>query len=433
MSRNHFDEFLFIKSELKEEIKRIGRGRGGEYIPYIATDEDREWSSLSAEAQISSTISSYEEKPIKDENDIFIVLGLSKRYNVKEDGSLSESFRVFTSDIFNVINILSAEILAYLNQDHNRILIKCPYSVLLEFQENLRYMNKYFNPVKRFGPLLKKEQLSYFLYEDKEWESQEKIVIIQLMPNIAAEKKLEHISILRNYLKKMNINIVDLFDDENIIVNINKEQAEKILNDIDFVFGIIELPIATLNNSTTLDSFVSKEKEDISKEPFSPTAHDSLPLICLLDSGINEIVPLSQLIIEKDGFFLFPDYDDGCEPYGHGTPIACLASLSENLSSPGAKIISYKVYSDSQTNLYIRALRRGITQYSNRTRLFLSSIVLEQRNPVATMLIDRLVQSLNILMIMSAGNIRKKELLENINGGIPYPVLNQNYPVSDPA
>jgi len=409
MSRDHLDEFLFIKSDLKEEEKRIGRPGGrGEYAPYVATDEDREWSSLPAEEQISSTISSYEERPIKDENDVYVVIGLSKRYNIRKNGSLSEKFRVFTSDFFQVINRLSAEILAYLNQDHNKILIKCPYTALLEFHENKRYINKYYSPIERFGPLLIKEKLSLFLYEDKGWISLEQPVIIQLMPNISTEKKLEHITILKNYLETMSVNIVDIIDNGNIIVIISKEQAENILNDIDFIFNITELPIATLNDSITLDRFMSREKKNTSNEPLSPTSLDSLPTICLLDSGVNDILPLSDLLIEKDGFFLFPDYDDGCEPYGHGTPIACLASLSENLSRPGAKIISYKIYSDSKKNLYLRALRRGITQYSDRTRLFLSSIVLENRNPSVTTLIDRLVQSSNILMIMSAGNIKKK-------------------------
>lgn len=428
MEQDSSNQFLFIKSELGQEEKRTGRGRGGEYVPYKPTEEDEYWSSMSVEEQITSTIASYEKKSIKDEDLIYLVLGLAKQFSVKENGELSDRYKIFTPDFDNIVTRLSADVLAYLNRDHNKILIKCPVTNLMEFQEKERYNNKYFLPVKRIGPLLKSEQISPSLLYDHDWEKEEKNVILQTMPNIGVEKRSEYYHKMMSIIDKEDIDVTNI-DNDVIYLKLDKKTAESLLEKSDLIFKIEKTPTAILDNYLTLDTYIEKKGQ----KPINENNYSLIPEICLLDSGINEIPCISGLISEKTGYYRFLNYDDGVETYGHGTPIACLASLSEDLDSPGARIISYKIYSDAQKNLALRGFRQGIINYSQRTRLFLSSIVFENYNPIATTLLDRMIQNANICFIMSAGNIQKEKLLEEIRNGINYPIYNFKYSVSDPA
>jgi len=434
MEPNASNQFIFIKAEIREEERRTGRGGGGIYRPYVPSEQDASWTSMEIADQISSTISTYEKKSIKDEEEIFIVLGLSKKHSVNDKGELREKYTIFTSDFWSVINRLSAEVLTYLNQDHDRILIKCPVSKLIDFQEKERYNNQYFIPVIRIGPLLKNEQIAYSLISDEEWEDEKKPVLLQLMPNIENEKRNEYYHKLLSELNKEDVDIIDLLDNGVLYLNINKNMAEDLLEKSDFIFKIENIPTGFIENYHTLDRFVQGGSEGSDLEDIQPTNPNSLPEICILDSGVNDIPPLSGLISVRECYFRFYDNnDDGVDPYGHGTPIACLASLSETLRNPAARIISYKVYSDAQRNWALHGIRNGITKYSERTRLFLSSIVFEYPNPIATTLLDRMIQNYNICFIMSAGNIEKSTIFENIRGGIGYPRYNLNYSVSDPA
>ena len=174
------------------------------------------------------------------------------------------------------------------------------------------------------------------------------------------------------------------------------------------------------------------EGEVSSLENEKPTIN-SLPIVCLLDSGVSDIPQLNRLVIQRDGYH-FRELEDGAKDDGHGTPIACLAVYGEELLQPKARIISYKIFAEDQKNLDLRAYQQAIAKYSNQTRIFLSSINFKRQNAYITSELEHLIQASNVCMIISAGNIRsKQQILNYAFNGTPSSMYVHNYPVEDPA
>ena len=115
------DDFIFVPSRRVEKKRVKGFGIGGETIPYEPEEEEEEWVSKEIKEQISSTISSIQEKELKDVEHVYIVLGLSKKLFIRERRLPKRRLRIFDTNALAVLNRLSAEVLAYLNEERARI------------------------------------------------------------------------------------------------------------------------------------------------------------------------------------------------------------------------------------------------------------------------------------------------------------------------
>jgi hypothetical protein len=431
--------FIFIKSEtIREKKPRKAAWPSAEFedIAYEPTEEEEEWAEKDIREQIRLTVSNIVEKEMKDNQNVYVVLGVSTKLFPTRKGSVGKRRQVFDPDMLTVLKRLSAVVLAYLNIEHNKLLISCPLSKLTQILNKERYSKKYFQNVKRIGPLLFEEQVPEHLREDSEWTKVAKPLLIQLIPNISSDKRREYVGKLVEYVRKISTETLEFENEEFISVSLAQEPTRELLQTSNFVFRVSEVPQGYVESTRSYRkrrrSKRAQTVEGISSSADFQNSANELPIICLLDSGVNDIPQLNGLVVSKDGY-RFQDLADGCKDAGHGTPIACLAVLGEALSEPRARIISYKIYSDNQRLLFHESYRRAIVKYSNQARIFLSSVNFMRESPEVTAYLDRLVQENNVCAVFSAGNIELRIVMDFANRGIPSSSYVSDYPVQDPA
>lgn len=435
------NDFLFVKSVVKSKImKKSTYGTEGNIIDYQPwEDEEEEWVKKPIREQIRTTVSNVRAMKLKDEERVYVAIGLSSSYTPHKT-KRPINIHVFNDDVKKVINCLSAKFLAYLNTEHNRILVSCSLSNLAKVSEIRKGCNsKYFRNVKRLSTLTYAERVSEHLRQDTEWKTTVRPILIQLIPNLPKEIEEQYSAKIIEHLMKIGREPIDINLDL-IVANLNKEATTELLETSNFVFHVSEVPQGVAQRlktrkqkrKPTVNSKFIVESKASSMENERPVIR-GLPVICLMDSGVSDIPKLSGLIIQKDGYH-FRDLTDGAKDDGHGTPIACLAIFGEELSQPKARIISYKIFAEDQKNLDLRAYQQAIANYSNQTRIFLSSINFKRQSPYITSELEHLVQASNICMIISAGNIRDKQrILDYAFEGTPCSIYVPNYPVEDPA
>ena len=237
------NDFFFVKSAVKSKTrKKPTYGGEGVEIPYEPWEGEEEWVEKEVREQITSTISKVKTKKLKDDERVYVVLGLSTSYNPRKDGKPAP-IHIFSENVKNVLNRLSAKILAYLNIEHNRLLVSCPLSNLSKLSESKRGCNsKYFHNVKRLSPLTFKEQVSEGLRQDTEWLTITKPILIQLVPNLPTEIRHQYMMEIIKYLREILAEPVDFDDSGFIAANLSKESTTELLETSNFVFRVSEVP-----------------------------------------------------------------------------------------------------------------------------------------------------------------------------------------------
>jgi len=260
------------------------------------------------------------------------------------------------------------------------------------------------------------------------------MMIIGLVPNLKSERRAQYITKVFDFLEKRKHEIYekDLAKDGFIITDATKQSMNQLVEDSTFIYKINPIPEG-IAKSIRLKSKKLNKTEVIGKPAsFTGNASKELPTVVLMDSGVNEIKPLSNILITKDGHN-FPDLDDGFPNHGHGTPIAHLLVYGESSTSPATKIISYKIYDENNKKVALQGYKSGIEKYANTTKLFLSSIGLEGIDDLETVYLERLVQEKNICFVCSGGTLSKNRLKYFLTNGPPYSQYVKLNPVEAPS
>lgn len=167
---------------------------------------------------------------------------------------------------------------------------------------------------------------------------------------------------------------------------------------------------------------------------------DNLPLVAVIDNGINRIPPLSTSIADFGYTF-----DLVYQPYStqgwHGTAVAVITATGERFFSGAAqlegdcRIVSYRIFEREQGQIDFIDFERIIRDcYSKGVRLFnlSSNIGFKPYNSdysFFSYLLDKLSYELDILFFISAGNLDASDLqniYKTMAAGIYNPVL--DYP-----
>jgi len=356
MSEMQKGKFQLIQVEkiIRENPKGVPIGRVSYIVPYRFTDEDSEYSSIDLGTQVESTISELASIEHKDEENVYIVLGLTTTHSPRKRDP-EDYIRIFDDNFLNILERLEGELIAYLNKEHDKVLISCPLNKLNEFNESKRYDYRYFiDKVNRISPLLLNEQLSKDIIEYEE-KTEEMFVIIILIPNIAEEKKTKYTNEISDYLREISKECAILEQEGMIITKLSYVESEEILKLFNYILKIEVVPEAKLQ-----DMEISSESIEKIVNDFSDSEIEDLPVVCILDTGVSTIPVLQKVVISRDGLPIFPDFTDGNDRRGHGTGIACLTSLGETLDEPYSKIISFKIFSHTRRNVAFQGIRQGI-------------------------------------------------------------------------
>ena len=243
--------FIFVKSEITDDKYAKGPSwskKPFEYRYEPTYDEDEEWVSKSLRDQIVGTVSSLQEKKMKDREKIYVVIGVKSQFTLYDDQSKIQNV-IFHQNTLRLIKSLSAEILCYLNKEHTNLLMSCRLCDLTHILNKSKFRMKYFDTVKRIGPLLPKEQISKHLQEDSEWATKSKDIVIELIPNIPIEKKSEYAKKVIQHLSSMDQTANSCCGEEFIVTTLDETSTKELLKTTNLIFRIAEVPKGVLEHS----------------------------------------------------------------------------------------------------------------------------------------------------------------------------------------
>lgn len=412
------NSFFSISSRNRPNPKQKSAGYTKSHTnePFEPFNDDTEIKDLPLMRQIRNTVSSVYDKTLKAPDEIFYVV--------------HSKITASDSDVESVLTKLDCDIIDYLNKDHSTVLVRGSNVELTKISAKTDLPKILTNNIYSIRTLEPDDQIPNNVKQ--ELFEQEKMIIISIMPNNNEERHKRYLNILKNFLTKKNLKLYEeeLETEGLIFTETNLDVVKELLNDSTFIHFVELVPDAiaqkikkknSKSNSkikSTASSFVKSKKK--------------LPFVVVLDSGVNEIPQLNGLIESRDSDgYLTPD--DKFEVDGHGTPIASLMCLGENLDSPVSKIISYKIFGSKIKNEPFAGLMKGIKKYSKlKKRLFLTSINYSDVSQKLESKLDKLIQRENICLVSSAGNITGPEILGELSTN-NYPDYIEKYPIQAPA
>lgn len=412
------DDFLLAKviSDVDKQPKPIAGGHTTpEFIKFDDKMDSENWKKDELEKQVKRTVSILEKKTMRQGDQIFFEV-----YPKAKPSSY---------EVRKMLNRFDAEIIGYKN-NNNLLLVSASNRILtrLVHEKIPGYVSDFLHMIK---PLTSKEQISHKINEKG---NTVQMMIISLMPNLESERRDQYVNKVYDFLKKEKHETYEKKLSENgfIITDATKQSMNQLAEDSTFIYKINLIPegiaksIRAKNKKSTKGEVLGKPAS------FSNIESKELPTVVLMDSGVNKIKSLENILISKDGYD-FSELDDGFPNHGHGTPIAHLVAHGENGSTAAAKIISYKIYDQNNKKVALQGYKSGIEKYAKTTKLFLSSIGLEGIDDLETVYLERLVQENNLCFVCSAGNIEEDQLRKHLIKGPPYPQYIKSNSVESPS
>lgn len=161
----------------------------------------------------------------------------------------------------------------------------------------------------------------------------------------------------------------------------------------------------------------------------------NLPIVTVIDNGVSRSGPLAGNVVPSLGYTfdsIYPAYS----PIGwHGTAVAMIATVGEQFYStaselePACRIVSYRIFEDSEGQIDFLKLDGVVRDaYSKGSRIFNLSAntgfkLYNGDYSYFGYFLDKLSYELDILFVISAGNLNGDDL-ENIyntvNDSVPY-------------
>lgn len=416
-------DFIQLKPKAGYYEKPVGRP-GDDYIPtkleYEKREEDGEWASKDFKQQVGDTSSYFEKKSLKKDNEVFYIL--------------SSAYTPANSKLEKALKRLSTNTLAYLDEKHARMLVSGSSDILKDLTKKdiPKYVKESFHMIR---PL---QEGDYFSTSLKGWKKGKMMVIITIPPNLEKKRSQEYLKSIKDYLKRQNSEIYDsgVSGINLLFTKVDYSTVKDLVNKSTFVHKIHAVPQSFAQKMKSSKNITHKKKAKIASAAgfdFPEKPKNTLPIITVLDSGLNQIQELNGLIIRRTSFINANLNDEKEEP-GHGTPISILSTYGEDLKIPVARIISHKIWSPKQNEDGYNGMINGVETYCDVSKIFVSSINFEESldDELLTEL-NHLIQEKNICFILSAGNIPPMDCVNFIQKNIPYRNYHQKYPVSSPS
>ncbi|MDE1840724.1 MAG: S8 family serine peptidase [Thaumarchaeota archaeon] len=409
--------FLQTKSTPKENrvIKTFHPMEKTE-IDFEAINEDEEFQDIPLIEQIKSTVSALSEKTVKSDDEVFYIIHP----------------KVPPSDygIEQVLERLDAEIVDYLDAKHTTFIVRGSNARLSKLTKKDTLPQILSGNIHVIRPVLDIDQISPDA--EKELQKENRISVIALMPNVAKEYNEKHAELLKNFFVENNFKTYSEFSEEGLFfTDADLSKIHEFLKKSTFVHFVEPVPLAFAQElKNAKDKQRGSSKVMVSgMEPLTKSV--DLPLVAVLDSGVNMIEPLKNIIENQDSYN-YATVNDISGDNGHGTAVATLLSLGENLGTPKTRIISYKIFEKPDDEKTFSGMIEGIKKFRNDTRLFLSSVNFGDLNPKLEAKLDKLVQRENLCFVNSIGNILPDKIEEGIRKS-GYPAYISDHKIQFPS
>lgn len=221
---------------------------------------------------------------------------------------------------------------------------------------------------------------------------------------------------LLSYLYKNNL-VYSYFEEGNYIEIIKEEQnideiIEKIVDNFDIVHTV-----NSYSSGVVAPNLYNQPQKGFG---FDITSGEELPIIGIIDTGIDSTTPLDSILIKDDTFNL-TDTTPFIDENDHGTGVAAIAALGNKLYPnhlgthiADALLLSIKIMSENQDVLFkddvIGLIRRANKEYG--VQIFTLTLGYKnykkhhEKASEYSIALDKLSHELNILIFISIGNNR---------------------------
>ena len=166
-----------------------------------------------------------------------------------------------------------------------------------------------------------------------------------------------------------------------------------------------------------------KKGELFELQSISLRASGVLPVLCIIDSGINSAHSYLQPYI-VDTYDVTTNSSTPCsDVVGHGSAVAGMAIYEGDVnSSPKSRVVAVKLTNAGRfSTLTLRSIEFVVKKFKQLTRVFNLSFSSLGPNPSTSKAIDDLAFRENILFVVSAGNIDSPTIVADLNSGETYP------------
>lgn len=406
------DEFLFAK--VNEEIFKREKIKPTPHEPEsFEVDFDEHLTDIESKGitqQVKETAEILEKKTIRDEEEVF--------YNIYPKYEISQP------NVKYLLERLGAQVVAYTDRKNNGLLLSASRERLQKLSEKpTKYL---INILRIIKPLDPDKQINNDLKKD----SGIQMAILSIIPHLELDKIYNYMGKMISFLADNNCKLygLDLQKYGFVFADVTLSVVNKLVDASTFIFHISKVPDAIAHEIRVSETVKKELKPTIS----TSIENKFLPTVVLMDSGVNEIPSLKNVLLSRDSY-LFENLDDEHKNSGHGTPIAHLIAYGENDKDPVANIISYKIWSDERKKWAYKGMINGIEKYHSQTRLFVSSIGIPFLPLEQIVVLEKLIQEKNICLVVSAGNIELLDIKTYLQSGAQYPDYLKFFPVIPPA
>lgn len=423
------DDHIFIEPEVTTYTKRVRRAGGypPTEVPHEEDEGTRERQRRGIRYWLEEVVTETKKKELRDETAYFVV-----DFRIKGDHPL----------IIPLLEKLQSRILTFLDKEKTKALVASEIEALDRTAKSRKEIPKSLAKIVfDIRPMRINEQIDERILTDETWRTEFKDVDIYVVPNIHVEKIERYVNWAKDFMQGNRTEIRDVLIDK-----FSKSGMLSVRTDFPTTFGLLQkssfvyrvhatpkIGIQKVGTRTLRYTPTQKKVTNSLTKRRNPTSNTSgLPEVCVIDTGVNHIAPLSTLISHRSSEPNMPDDNDHDD---HGTSVAYLVAYGEG-NSPRARIISHKVLSGSVRSSLISALARAISLYLHRTRIFTCSINFlydDDGTRFETWVMDRLIQASNACVLFSAGNLLDTEIQSFMSRGLTYPMYLDYSPVLHPS
>ncbi|MFL0169409.1 S8 family peptidase, partial [Tenacibaculum maritimum] len=204
--------------------------------------------------------------------------------------------------------------------------------------------------------------------------------------------------------------------------------------------------ILSVNSASTAKVTPGKFGEVERDYPFSVDYDENTPTIGIIDTGISNLTPLKNIIINKDNSYDRFNYNPLLDNVGHGTSVAAFAAIGalvakepKGVIQSDAKLLSIKVLDEDSGDLPISKIEELVikAKIEEGVRIFVLTINFNVHKKQDSdfsgyaFALDKLAYNLDILIFISTGNFQP------VNQGnidrYPLDFENEEYNLQTPA
>jgi len=332
-----------------------------------------------------------------------------------------------------VIKSLNGEITRYIDDDTIKIAVKS--SGYENFAEAIEKHRSLISEIRESQLSEKFEKK--FLEKINSSDKLQKVTIeVSDLSGFTYAKELN--DALNNYVSKKEEKIELGYTTESFAIfsgTLSKNTIKEIAREVEIVESVEPLPeIALISYADPIDPNVSLTSViSLSKD----TQRKTFPIICALDSGINQAHSILQGNV-VDTYDFTTNNPKPCTDFeGHGSMVSGIIVYGgnhRNNTQVVSKILMVKAFEDARpVGNILNIIDKATSFFSKKTKVYNFSFSANGPNRSITKMLDDLIYQRDLVVVASAGNIHTDMIKDRLENNHNYPTYLQSFPIYFPG